>query len=166
MDKVGITESNLYNLSGEYEMFADYEYRKEVDKKASLEKLTNNDINFYRKVTNRPFLKDSTAQYSIKLESSKTIAIFIFSRNNIPFDTISIKTVIKRNGFYYLDNTKTTCHGIPYLFGGCQQTKMRLGLSNKGELIVNTATDNSGAFLFFFWAGQQYNTCYFFKKKV
>ena len=164
MEKVNITKTNFDKITGAYEMFADVEYESERGKKILLEVPKNSKINFYRDITKEKIIIDSMATYTVQIDCTIDKIVFVFSKNKIAFDTINIKGKIKKNGFYYLDNSKVYCHGVPYLLGGCQQMKIRIGLSNKGDLIVNQAYESSGALLFFFWAGEQFNTCYFFKK--
>jgi hypothetical protein len=164
MEKVRVTETNIDKITGTYEMFAGLEYNSERGKKTLLKVPDNSKINFYNDITNKAIKIDSNSKYIVKVDCTKNSITFIFTKDKIVLDTINLKGKIKSNGFYYLDNSKISCHGIPYLFGGCQQLKVRLALSDKDELIVNQAYESSGAFLFFIWAGQQFNTCYFFKK--
>ncbi|WP_149206403.1 hypothetical protein [Flavobacterium johnsoniae] len=66
---------------------------------------------------------------------------------------------------FYLDNKFSKCTGIPYFLGGCQSNKRRIGLSKNGNLLVNEADSNNGAFLFLFWAGTDYNLTYEYQRK-
>jgi hypothetical protein len=164
MEKVSVTKTNFNKLTGSYEMFAGLEYNNKRDKKTFLEVPKNLKSSFYKDVTNKAILIDSNAKYSVNIDCTKDRISFVFFKDKIIFDSINIKGKIKKNGFYYLANSKVRYNGIPYLLGGYQQTKVRLGLSSKGELIVNKAYESAGALLFFMWAGEQYNTCYLFEK--
>jgi hypothetical protein len=67
-----------------------------------------------------------------------------------------------KNGFFYLNNKKVKFNGIPYLFGGSRSEKTRIGLSKNNDLIVQTAIDNTGAFLLIVGSGYSYNIATFF----
>jgi hypothetical protein len=164
MDKVKITESNFSAISGTYKMFADSTLDKGKGKEAILTIPKNLSVSIYQKILNKQLIIDSSSQYSVKVNCKKENISFVFFKNEIMLDSASIIGKIKSNGFYYVGNSKAKCHGVPYLLGGCQKERIRLGLGNNGHLIINQAYESSGAFLFFFWAGEKYNTCYFFKK--
>jgi hypothetical protein len=68
-----------------------------------------------------------------------------------------------KNGFFYLNNKFVDCNGIPYIIGGCRTEKTRITLSKDKDLIVQSAIDNSGAFLLIIGTGYTYNIATFFK---
>jgi len=69
-----------------------------------------------------------------------------------------------KNGFFYLNNNQVEFNGVPYLLGGSRSEKTRIGLSKDNDLIVQTAIDNSGAFLLIIGSGYSYNVATFFKE--
>jgi len=69
-----------------------------------------------------------------------------------------------KKGMFYLDNKFLECHGVPYIFGGCNNNKRRIGLTKNGNLLVNEAIDNSGALLLIIGAGYSYNITYEYER--
>ena len=86
----------------------------------------------------------------------------MFYENKLLVKKIGIEAKLKRNGFIKLKNTKTNCQGIPYIFGGCDQKKMRIGFTKNEQMTVQEAVSNTGAFLFVFGTGYSYNAVYIF----
>lgn len=74
----------------------------------------------------------------------------------------SVKYVFRHNaklkkGLFLLDNYTSECHGIPYLFGGCQNFQSRIGLTKDNHLLIQDYYENSGAALLIMWAGFSIN---------
>jgi hypothetical protein len=164
MDKLEITEINIDKITGTYEMFPTLQYNTTRGKTTLFEKPENVSANAYQEIIDKAIKIDTTSKYSMTLICKKEEILFKYFSDTTLIETKVIKGKLNKNGFYYLDNSKIICHGIPYLLGGCKQTKLRLGLSTNGDLIINQAYKTSGAFMFFFWSGEQFNSCYFFKK--
>ena len=59
-----------------------------------------------------------------------------------------------------LKNTFFKCEGLPFIFGGCRNGRIRIGLSKNKNLIINKSYDQYGALLIFIGAGMNYNTTY------
>jgi hypothetical protein len=125
-------------------------------------------ISNHKKISLLKLLTDSnsndTSEYVVPVFSDDTIS-FHFYQNKKITEVIEIEAKLKRNGFIRLKNTKTNCQGIPYLFGGCDQEKMRIAFSSEGQMIVHQAVSNTGALLFIFGTGHSYNAVYFFEEK-
>jgi len=62
-----------------------------------------------------------------------------------------------KNGLLLLENYTSECHGIPYLLGGCQNFRSRMGLTKDNHLLIQDYYENSGAALFIMWAGYSIN---------
>ncbi|WP_312082407.1 hypothetical protein [Epilithonimonas hominis] len=69
------------------------------------------------------------------------------------------------NGFFKLKNYNYIINGIPYIFGGAKITQARIGLDKGKNLLIENFTDNSGAFLLFFWAGNSGSFAMKFNRK-
>ena len=160
IDKQKITAQNISLINGTYPIYPVAEINDKVKKDTILQN-EKTFRNIYSELTNNNKKLDS--EYTFTLNSIDNYVSFSLLKGDTIIESKKIKVKIKRNGFVYLKNTKTGFNGIPYLFGGSNQVRTRLGLSNNGELIVNKAYDATGAFLFFFWAGYAYNTCNFYK---
>lgn len=107
---------------------------------------------------------ENKAEY-VNLSFSDDTISFHFYKNTEITEIIKIEAKLKRNGFIKLKNTVTNCQGIPYLFGGCDQRKLRIGFTDKRQLMVQEAVSNTGAFLIIFGTGYSFNAVYIFDAK-
>jgi hypothetical protein len=101
--------------------------------------------------------------YKIKFISADTLLVQGIDFN----DSIVTNTKFDgkfEDGFFYLNNKMIEFNGIPYILGGSGSEMTRIGLSKNNDLIVQTAIDHTGAFLFVFGAGYSYNIATFFKQ--
>jgi hypothetical protein len=169
-DYTEVHNSDLNSLNGKYSFFP----IKKFDKKNANSDfdLSKNVINSYNYTTNeilkfddRDSILNGQVKYYIQVNivSATELTVELFKNNN-SIKKQQIKGELKKDGMFYLDNKYLKCNGIPYLFGGCNNSKRRITLSKTKNLIVNEATDNTGALLFLFWAGQSYNGVYEFKR--
>lgn len=69
-----------------------------------------------------------------------------------------------KKGLLLINNYNSKCTGIPYLLGGCEVFQSRIGLTKDKNLLLQNYFDNSGALLFFFWAGYTINYAEKFQK--
>ncbi|TXD85038.1 hypothetical protein ESY86_00340 [Subsaximicrobium wynnwilliamsii] len=74
-------------------------------------------------------------------------------KKNIIKDTL-VNGKIK-NGMFLLDNKKSKIYGIPYLLGGYDIKKQRIGVTNKNNLITNISVAKQSLLLFVI--GRNYN---------
>ncbi|SDJ36541.1 hypothetical protein [Chryseobacterium jejuense] len=94
---------------------------------------------------------------SMPLAKSKMYEIqFMLLKEDTLKYTFTYKARLK-NGLFLLKNFTSHCDEIPYLFGGCRIFQSRIGLTKDHNLLIQDYYDNSGAFLFFFWAGYTIN---------
>lgn len=109
-------------------------------------------------------LRNDKKHYSVNLNlKNKTeLNIKVLEDSKILKDTIIYGKLKK--GMFYLDNKDLKINGVPFLFGGYQSDKRRIGISTNNNLIINTAIGNEGGLLIIFSAGYQYNTSYEFER--
>ncbi|WP_440715246.1 hypothetical protein [Flavobacterium sp. 22076] len=107
--------------------------------------------------------ENNNRSIDLKFQNENLLSIKIHENSEIIIDTVLSGKYKK--GMFYLDNKFLKCRHIPYLFGGCENNKRRIGLNKNGNLLVNEASDNSGALLLFFWAGSAYNVTYEYQRK-
>jgi hypothetical protein len=107
---------------------------------------------------------DSVGQHQIKLEITALdkLRVSLYRKGIIVRDTTFAGKM--RNGMFIIKNKYLKCHGVPYIFGGCNNTKRRIGLLKTNNLIINEAIDNSGALLLIIGAGYKLNTAYEFER--
>lgn len=99
---------------------------------------------------------------NIKFKSENLLSIKLYKDCWIVHD--SILSGKYKNGMFYLNNKFLDCNGVPYLFGGCRNNKRRIGLTKKGNLLVNEAVTNEGAVLLIIGTGYSYNLTYEYQR--
>lgn len=167
-----IKETDLFSINGKYSFYPVKKYDQKNENSdldlESLKKYTNS----YNFITNEHLkfeqidsISNTISDYYIelKLNNDTELNVELF-KNNFSLNKQQIKGILKKDGMFYLDNKYLKCNGIPYLIGGCNNNKRRITLSKNHNLIINAAFDNTGALLFFFWAGQSHNSTYEFQR--
>lgn len=148
-----ITKENISMIDGEYE-FKGYEHINAGNQKseetrdfAGMIDLKNSKIADCDKVviTSTPLDKTKTYEIDFKLLKNDSLK-YSFKYN-----------ATLKNGLLSLSNYTSKCHGIPFLFGGCQSFQSRIGLTEQKNLLIQDYYDNSGAALFIMWAGYTIN---------
>ncbi|MGE6354235.1 hypothetical protein ACQKCJ_10195 [Flavobacterium sp. NPDC079362] len=169
-DYTTIDNKNLDSFNGKFT----FSPIKKFDKKNEHSNIETSKkyINSYNYITteslkfeNIDSIINGLVNYHIELKISNNTQLNVeLFRNNYSIKKQQIKGELKKDGMFYLDNKYLKCTGIPYLFGGCNNNKRRIAISKNNNLIINEAVDNTGAFLFLFWAGPSYNGIYEFKR--
>ena len=169
LEKIDISrlEGNYFiNPTKEY-----YNYGKTQNENKP-DSLKNN--NAYQFILNTDFrkinIKDSVGNendklsLNLKFKNKNLLSIKVYRDSQIVRDTILYGKYKK--GMFYLDNKFLDCNGVPYLFGGCRNNKRRIGLTKKGNLLVNEAVSNEGAILLIIGAGYSYNLTYEYQRII
>lgn len=173
-EMVNIEENNLYEINGYYSVNPIKEYyslnKDEPDRKVPDSSMR---INGYYFLTGENYTKqhefdslnknNNTYFLGLNLENKERLSVKLIENSHIIRDTIFNGRY--KNGMFYIDNEYLNCDGIPYLFGGCTNNKRRIGLTKKGNLLINEAVSNDGALLLFFWTGYEYNVTYEYERK-
>ncbi|WP_353779867.1 hypothetical protein [Winogradskyella sp. 3972H.M.0a.05] len=170
-DYVKLTESNINQLNGEYLFYPSKRYGKpSKNKRASDIRYAN----LYQEIVNESYnnkkqfdsARSDRNVYKVKLDliNKQLIKLQVYENDSIIRDTMLVGKLKK--GMFYLDNKYFKCHGVPYIFGGCQSSKRRIGLSKNKTLIVNEAASNEGALLIVLAAGYSYNASYEYSRAV
>lgn len=170
-DYVKLTESNINQLNGEYLFYPSKRYGKSSKNKRA------SDIryaNLYQEIVNESYgnkkrfdsLRSDSNNYRVRLHlvNNRLIELQVYENDSMIRDTL-LGGKLKK-GMFYLDNKYLKCSGIPYVFGGCQNNKRRLGLSKHNTLIVNEAASNEGALFIVLAAGNSYNASYEYIRNV
>jgi len=164
-----LTEKNINELNGKYSFYPIKRFGKRfVNKNIDSLKYTNS----YQKIINESWnekqkfdsilKKESLYSINLKFTEAKKLHISLLENGVVLRDTIFNGKL--KNGMFYIDNKFLKCKGVPYLFGGCQNNKRRIGLSESNDLIINEAVSNEGAILLIFGAGVRYNSSFKFKR--
>jgi len=163
-NKESLSQNDLSKLGGTYELYPDLKYNE----KGNAELIVSSDSKARQGLDYFVFSKeikyDDNAVYlvEIKLVNQNKLR-FTAKKDNVEIENIELGGKLK-NGFFYLDNKYLKRNGIPYLAGGYTNHKTRIGLAKDNGLLVHYCYDNSGAILFLFWAGSDYNLGFHFKK--
>ncbi|MCR4032510.1 MULTISPECIES: hypothetical protein [Flavobacterium] len=163
-NKSPLLENDLSKLEGKYELFPDLKYDEKgnVQTIDSQESQARYNLNYF--VKSEKSKVDYSDSYSVEVKLlNKNRLQFITKKDNEIMENAEVGGELK-NGFFYLDNKYLKRNGVPYLAGGYNNHKTRIGLSKDNGLLVNYAYDNSGALLFMFWAGSAYNLGFHYKK--
>jgi len=100
----------------------------------------------------------------IKVISKDTIQANLILNDSI-IETSILTGKLKRNGVFYPDGKNSfECHGIPYILGGCESQRYRIGIKEGGGLLIERAYELAGAFLFWIWSGYGFNTINYYEK--
>lgn len=162
-DSKKLTKHNLSELTGTYSFSPDYGYDKKGNREVIIRK--NKQDYFYQYLTNKPIDVDTAAKYLISLTYLKgdSIAILI-KKEKLIIDSLKLRWRLQSRGLLKIGKTDIKVHGIPYLLGGSQSKKTRIGLSKDGGLILNHAVDSGGALLLIIGSGYSYDFAYHFKR--
>ncbi len=98
----------------------------------------------------------------LNLKKKSLLEITVFQGTEQIVDTV-IGGKLKE-GMFYLNNKDLTINGIPFLIGGYESDKRRIGITKDNNLIVNTAIGNEGGVLFIIGAGYQYNKTFEYQR--
>ena len=98
----------------------------------------------------------------LNLKKRSFLEITVFQGTKQLVDTV-ITGKLKK-GMFYLNNKDLTINGIPFLIGGYESDKRRIGITKDNNLIVNTAIGNEGGVLFIIGAGYKYNTTFEYRR--
>lgn len=89
---------------------------------------------------------------------------FIRISNLINVDTIVFKYVLKNDGYLYLKNNNFKINGFPFIFGGYEINRRRIGLNSEDNLIFESSYYIYGAALIFIGDDRKVKQSSLFKK--
>jgi len=148
-----ITKDNVSEIDGEYE-FNGYEHVNAGNKKSQE---TRNFAGMIAVKNSKVADCDKVVIKSMALDKRKTYELeFRLLKNDSLKYSFKYHGVLK-NGLIVVNNYTSKCHGIPFLFGGCESFQSRIGLTRHKNLLIQDYYDNSGAALFVMWAGYTIN---------
>ena len=109
-------------------------------------------------------LPDKEYHIDLHIEGKNKLQIKVLENKKVIQDTAL--TGKYRNGMFNLDNKFLDCNGIPYIFGGCDHNKRRIGVTKKGNLLINNAISSEGAILLILGAGHRYNVTFEYERQT
>ena len=172
-DVQNLKVENIKNLNGNYTfnpIKRYYSLGKPQPKDNVPDSLRNN--NAYMFLQNRTLNNNDKFDSISKLKNNFLLNLSLENNNLLKIRILEDSTIIRettltgkfKKGMFYLDNVFLDCRGVPYLFGGCSNNKRRIGLTKKGNLLINEAVNNEGAFLLIIGSGYSYNLTYEYKR--
>ncbi|MCZ4245481.1 hypothetical protein [Pedobacter punctiformis] len=161
--KVKLSEENVSRLSGTYRLFPDLIYTKRGD--AEILGYQRKTEQFHRHISKNKidFSPSDNLSVDVKVLENNQIS-FLFKKDNFLLDSVTLSAKLQSRGLLLLGNKYVKFHGVPYILGGSESAKTRIGLASDGGLILNHAHDRSGALLLFIAAGRSSDYAYHFKR--
>ena len=155
-----LTKSNIHSIEGVYEFEA---FESFVSKGGDVYEI-DNDIEYpdYYILGTRLKLNPADVTMVVKIVSKNKISFTLKRKNTFLFEK-TIKMKLRPNGFIHLKNKHVEIIGVPLLIGGIESEKMRIGISENGDLLLHYAYDIFGS-LIFFSSGTRYNRTHYYKK--
>lgn len=145
-DLFPVTNKNLQALNATYSITPSDDYRPALKYK----ELLWTQFTFYKKDTLRDWSRYRIALYA---NSRKSIIVnLILDSQSIAKK--SIRGKIKEG--YFFTRTRTRMYGVPLIYFGYGTVRLRIGLNNKNDLLIDRQRSSYGN-IFFFSAG---NTAY------
>lgn len=89
---------------------------------------------------------DNEVEIKIRTGNNNEISFYTLKNKEI-IDSITFKYKIKNDGFLYLKDSNFKINNVPFLFGGFEINRRRLGLNEKGNLIFESSYYIYGAIL-------------------
>ena len=141
---------NIEKLNGKYSIFAMIQNNNKPYHYNSYY-FNNANENFYHKYGRGEWdtIKYDTltgGEFSVKILDKKRIVLNFYRKSQI-VKSLNLKYKLKDN-WLYLKNKNFLFAGIPYIYGGIDIKKVRIGVNNRNNLIINTVNNSSGALLF------------------
>lgn len=158
-----LNEKSLTNLNGYYEVKPQNKY----DYQGELVNNTIPDYSILPEYLRLMSIREDTlsTDYYVKVEVVDATTIHCeLKRQDLIIDKMIISGKLKKNGMFHFKDNPVDCKGIPYLIGGCSDSKTRMGLNKDGNLFIEYAYFNGGAFLLIFGDARGYNNAYTFDR--
>ncbi len=118
--------------------------------------------------------QEATEKEAQIVKENYRVGVNVISKDSIEINLIFNDSIIetsiltgklKRNGLFYPDGKNSfECQGIPYILGGCEHLRYRIGIKKGGGLLVEKAYESAGAFLLWIWSGYGFNITYYYEK--
>lgn len=157
--KTSFTKEIIRDFNEKYENFSYGNYIKKNEFNPS----RNEDLYQMLTDSSRTSVKEKKQYVHIRFPNESKVSIKFYSDTTL-LEELNISGKLEADGFFLLKNTTRECHGIPYILGGCNIIKRRIGLSQSGDLIIEEAISNEGAFLLIIGSGYSYSSASLIKK--
>lgn len=156
-----LTKKNIHAIEGTYEF---QPYKSFGINGKHVYNLSNNIKNIDQYILGREIAFGSKSDYTveIKVVSQHEVSFSFKNKNTLVYET-TMKMKLKSNGFIHLKNKRVIVKGVPFIFGGITSSKMRIGLSKEGNLLLNYAHDSFASILIMV-GGHSYNHSHHYKK--
>ena len=167
---IKLDKNEALKISGKYKLYPHKEFGRQSSY-SNFDSLKKHG-NLYQSIVNETWekrkgldslIKEKDDYYiDLQIANGNVLKISLFEKNILIKDTLFNGKI--KNGMFYIDNHYYKMTGIPYLAGGYESNKRRIGLSKSGNLIVNKAVSNEGAVLLIIGTGHAYNDSKVFER--
>ncbi len=157
-----IENSDISQLNGIYSLESPVSYDKKGFPEEPSSSYIRNHLSYFNIATE---LIDtaSTYQLHVKNVSDDELSFTVYKDKDYIASSI-IKVQARNDGMLKYNERNLSCYGIPYIFGGCANTRTRIGRTTDDDLLLNYSHRSDGALLLIFGTGVSYNGTYSFKK--
>ena len=154
-------KQNIHEINGEYNIYA-------IDSTSNnpKDKFSNAFNKFYRgfgRDKRDTLALNELNEYSLKLKVKNENEIKYF-KNKIALKNLNFVYKLKSDGYIYIEDRNFKVSGIPYLFGSIDIKKIRLGVDNYENLIIEEVHHSSGALLLIFGDSKTWNYRNYYKQ--
>ncbi|MGH1519279.1 hypothetical protein [Chryseobacterium sp. JK1] len=145
-----IGKGNAVSIDGNYECKG-YDGLGEMTTSFTLRNFSRNG---YHKFTVKSIPLDNKEAYELQFKFLKGDTLAFSAKHQVRL----------KNGFFMVDNYKSGCSGIPYLYGSCEKSQSRIGLTKDGNLLIQSYYHSSGGIFLFLWSGHTSHTVEKYRK--
>ena len=160
--KAEIAPTELSVIDGTYSMNPSNYFN---EKGESYEPNYKTRLNMYHYLRLSDSEADSLANYQVTIKTLKNNLIqCVLKKDDVSIDSVEIRGSLRSNGMFHFKDNELECFGIPYILGGCSQSKVRIGISKNNELLINSAYNSEAALLILFGNSMSYNSAFSFSR--
>lgn len=108
-----------------------------------------------------------------KIDTETTVRILVRDKSKISFytlkkgfinDSVTFKYKLKKDGFLYIKDSNFEINNVPFIYGGFEINRTRLGLNKNDELIFESSYYIYGAVLVIIGDDRKYKSSSLFRK--
>ncbi|QHI38520.1 hypothetical protein IMCC3317_39130 [Kordia antarctica] len=165
-DSIALTQNTIHKIDGTYQL--NFSKRINSHSKTVYTGTRKNESTVAHFILEQEIALHTFTPYVVDISIvSDTKIQFIFReeehKNNV-FATITMNMELRNDGFIHLiELEEKKRKGVPFIFESVYHKKLRIGVSHKGDLMINHFIKSIGS-VFFFAAGSASDECLHYKK--
>ncbi|MGK0252350.1 MAG: hypothetical protein ACI81G_001790, partial [Gammaproteobacteria bacterium] len=95
-------------------------------------------------------INTSSEKYLVNFKVEKKSIKSYLLKDNAIIDSSEVRYNLKKNGFLYLKRNSLSINLVPFIYGGWDINRSRIGLTNEGDLIYESSHYSYAAILLLF----------------